>query len=243
VVGSVEWDIKSNYLYKNDLMLLDFLAKNKFKRPIYFASPSSISDAVDVDKYCYQEGFVYRFMPVKPDERDYIKGVGSVNTDASYDIFMNKCKWGNLSAPGVYVDRESYRNTMIPKQNFARLARKLTVEGKNDSAVKVCDYVQQIFPDNKISFDYYMIQFVDVYYRAGAFEKGTKLADRLMQIYEQNTDYILSLNPEFRGNFDEDLNESFSFFNTLKQIADQYDQKDVSKRVDDFLNQKMGALQ
>jgi hypothetical protein len=243
VVGSVEWDIKSNYLYKNDLMLLDFLAKNKFKRPIYFASPSSISDAVDVDKYCYQEGFVYRFMPVKPDERDYIKGVGSVNTDASYDIFMNKCKWGNLSAPGVYVDRESYRNTMIPKQNFARLARKLTAEGKNDSAVKVCDYVQQIFPDNKISFDYYMIQFVDVYYRAGAFEKGTKLADRLMQIYEQNTDYILSLNPEFRGNFDEDLNESFSFFNTLKQIADQYDQKDVSKRVDDFLNQKMGALQ
>jgi hypothetical protein len=156
---------------------------------------------------------------------------------------MNKCKWGNLSAPGVYVDRESYRNTMIPKQNFARLARKLTVEGKNDSAVKVCDYVQQIFPDNKIHFDYYMIQFVDVYYKAGAFEKGTKLADRLMQIYEQNTDYILSLNPEFRGNFDEDLNESFSFFNTLKQIADQYNQKDVSKRVDDFLNQKMGALQ
>jgi hypothetical protein len=243
VVGSVEWDIKSNYLYKNDLMLLDFLAKNQFKRPIYFASPSSISDAVDVDKYCYQEGFVYRFMPVKPDERDYIKGVGSVNAEASYDIFMNKCKWGNLSAPGVYVDRESYRNTMIPKQNFARLARKLTTEGKNDSAVKVCDYVQQIFPDNKISFDYYMIQFVDVYYKAGAFEKGTKLADRLMQIYAQNTDYILSLNPEFRGNFDEDLNESFSFFNTLKQIADQYDQKDVSKRVDDFLNQKMGALQ
>ena len=242
VVGSVEWDIKSNYLYKNDLMLLDFLAKNKFKRPIYFASPSSVSDAVDVDKYCYQEGFVYRFMPVKPDDRDFIKGVGSVNAEISYDILLNKCKWGNLNAPGVYVDRESYRNTMIPKQNFARLARKLTIENKNDSAVKVCDYVQQIFPDNKIHFDYYMIQFVDVYYKAGAFTKGNKLANRLMDIYQQNADYYLSLNPEFRGNYDEDLNEAFGLFNTMKQIADQYNQKDISARVDKFLNQRMGEM-
>jgi hypothetical protein len=242
VVGTVEWDIKSNYLYKNDLMLLDFLAKNKFKRPIYFASPSSVSDAVDVDKYCYQEGFVYRFMPVKPDDRDFIKGVGSVNADISYDVMMNKCKWGNLNQPGVYVDRESYRNTMIPKQNFARLARKLTVENKMDSAVKVCDYVQKIFPDNKIHYDYYMIQFVDVYYKAGAFDKGNKLANRLMQIYQQNTDYYLSVNPEFRGNYDEDLNEAFGFFNSMKQIADQYNQKDVSQRVDKFLNERAGVM-
>lgn len=241
VVSSVEWDIKSNYLGKNDLMLLDFLAKNKFKRPIYFASPSSLSDAVDVDKYCYQEGFVYRFMPVRPDNQDFIKGVGSVNADISYDIMMNKCKWGNLNMPGVYVDRESYRNTMIPKQNFARLARKLTLENKMDSAVRVCDYVQQIFPDNKIHFDYYMIQFVDVYFKAGAFEKGNKLANRLMQIYQQNTDYYLSLNPEFRGNYDEDLNEAFGFFNSMKQIAEQYDQKDIVKRVDKFMNERMGA--
>ena len=241
-VGTVEWDIKSNYLYKNDLMLLDFLAKNKFKRPIYFVSPSSMSDAVDVDKYCYQEGFIYRFMPVKPDERDFIKGVGSVNSEASYDILMNKCKWGNLNQPGVYVDRESSRNTMMPKQDFARLARKLTIEGKNDSAVKVCDYVQKIFPDNKVHFDYYMIQFVDVYYKAGAFDKGNKLANRLFEIYQQNTDYYLSLNPEFRGNYDEDLNEAYGFFNSMKQIADQYNQKAISQRVDKFMNERMGGL-
>jgi hypothetical protein len=223
-------------------MLLDFLAKNKFKRPIYFASPSSVSDAVDVDKYCYQEGFVYRFMPVKPDDLDYIKGVGSVNADISYNIMMNKCKWGNLSDPDVYVDRESYRNTMIPKQNFARLARKLSLEGKNDSAVKVCDYVQKVFPDNKVHFDYYMIQFVDVYYKAGAFEKGNKLANQLMKIYEQNVNYFISLSPEFRGNYDDDLNEAFGFFNSMKQIAEQYNQKDIAQKVDKFLNEKSGVM-
>jgi hypothetical protein len=242
VVGNVEWDIKSNYLYKNDLMLLDFLAKNKFKRPVYFVSPSAMSDAVDVDKYCYQEGYVYRFLPVNPDDRDYIKGMGSVNSDVTYDVLMNKSKWGNLNAPGVYVDRESMRNIMPAKQNFYRLARKLTIENKNDSAVKVCDYVQQIFPDNKISFDYYMIQFVDVYYKAGAFDKGNKLAERLFKIYQQNLDYFLSVDTKFRGNFDEDINEAFSLFNTLKQIAEQYNQKDLAQRVEKYMNERTGVL-
>jgi hypothetical protein len=239
VVGSVEWDIKSNYLYKNDIMLLDFLAKNKFKRPVYFASPSSVSDAVDVDKYCYQEGFVYRFLPVRQDE-SFIKGLGSVNSTASYDIMMNNCKWGNLNLPGVYVDRESYRNTMIPKQNMARLARKLVSEGKNDSAVRVCDYVQKVFPDNKIHYDYYMIQFVDVYYRAGAIQKANELARRLNKIYGQDIDYYMSLTPGFQSNYEDDINEAFSYFNTMKEIAGQNQQKELVAEIDDFLT-KHGA--
>jgi hypothetical protein len=241
VLGSIEWDIKSNYLYKNDLMLLDFLATNQFERPIYFASPSSVSDAVDVDKYCYQDGFVYRFLPVLPDNRDFVQGLGSVNSEASYDILMNKCKWGNLADPKVYVDRESYRNSMIPKQNFVRLGRKLATEGKNDSAIKICDYVQQIFPDNKIRFDIYMSQFVEVYYLAKAFEKGNKLSNRLLDIYEQNADYIASLNPEFRANYEEDLNQAFGLFQMLKQLADEYGQKSISDRIDKYQKSRTGG--
>ena len=128
IVESVNWDVKSNYLYKNDLMLLDFLATNMWKRPIYFASPSSVSDVLDVDKYCHQEGFVSRFLPVLA--KGYVEGLGGMDAVGSYDILLNKCKWGNLDDPKVYVDRESYRNSMIPKQNFIRLARQLLDEGK-----------------------------------------------------------------------------------------------------------------
>jgi hypothetical protein len=240
VVGSVEWDIKSNYLYKNDLMLLDFLAANQFKRPIYFASPSSISDAVDVDQYCYQEGFVYRFLPVSKDPKDFVSGLGSVNPDASYQILMNKCKWGNLADPDVYVDRESYRNSMIPKQNFVRLGRKLASEGRSDSAVKVCDYVQQIFPDNKIHYDIYMSQFVEVYYMSKAFDKGNKLANHLLDSFEQDINYMTSLDPKFRGNYEEDLTQAFSLFNLLKQLAEEYEQTAIIQRIDKFLAVKSG---
>lgn len=36
---------------------------------------------------------------------------------------------------------------------------------------------------------------------SNAFDKGDELANRLLDIYEQNADYITSLNPEFRGNY------------------------------------------
>ncbi len=240
-LGYVEWDIKSNYLYKNDLMLLDFLATNQFDRPIYFASPSSISDAVDVDKYCYQEGFVYRFLPVKQSEPDYVQGIGSVNADASYNILMNKCKWGNLADPRVYVDRESYRNSMIPKQNFVRLGKKLASEGRYDSAVRVCDRVQEIFPDNKIHYDIYMSQFIEIYYMSNAMAKGNKLANTLLDIYEENADYISSLNPEFRSNYEEDLNQAFGLFSLIRQVADQYKQTAIVQRIDKYVNSRTGG--
>jgi tetratricopeptide (TPR) repeat protein len=222
-------------------MLLDFLAKNKFKRPVYFGSPAGVQ-SFDISPYCFMEGYVYRFLPVKAEGPDFIKRVGSVNSDASYDILMNKCKWGNLADPRVYVDPESYRNTFLPKQNFMRLAKALVAEGKNDMAVKVCDRVQEAFPDNKVHFDYYMIEFVDVYYKAGAIEKGNKLANRLIQIYEQNLDYFSALNPEFRTQYNDDVNMAFSFFDYMKQIAAQSNQTSIVQHIDKYLSSKKGMM-
>lgn len=233
VLSSVDLDINTNTLGKNDLMLLDFLAKNKFKRPVYFGSPAGVQ-SFDVSPYCFMEGYVYRFLPVKAEGTDFVKRMGGVDSDASYNILMNKCKWGNLADPRVYVDPESYRNTFLPKQNFMRLAKTLIAEGKNDMAVKACDRVQEVFPDNKVHFDYYMIDFVEVYYKAGAFEKGNKLASRLLQIYEQNLDYISTLSPEFQGNYSEDKNLALSVIDYIKQMAGQFNQSSIIKSIDKY---------
>ncbi|MEI6062823.1 MAG: DUF2723 domain-containing protein, partial [Bacteroidota bacterium] len=110
VVSSVEFDIKPNTLYKNDLMLLDFLAKNKFKRPVYFSNPASIK-SFDLSRYCFMEGFVYRFMPANAEGSDFYKRIGGVNAESSYDILMNKCKWGKWPM---------LRYTSIPKASGIR---------------------------------------------------------------------------------------------------------------------------
>jgi len=236
MVKSVDWDVKSNYLYKNDLMFLDFLATNNWKRPVYFATPSSVSDVLDVEKYCHQEGFVSRFLPVLA--KGYVEGLGGVDAEGSYDILMNKCKWGNLADPKVYVDRESYRNSMIPKQNFIRLAIQLLDEGKKEKAVKAIDCCLEAFPNNKITFDYYMMQFAEIYYKCGATAKGNKLAETLADIYEENLDYYSSLAPEFAANYQSDAEQAMAVLNRLSSLARENKQEPVAKKIDKFMEMK-----
>jgi hypothetical protein len=240
MVKSIDWDVKSNYLYKNDLMFLDFLATNNWKRPVYFATPSSVSDVLDVEKYCHQEGFVSRFLPVLA--KGYIEGLGGVDAEGSYDIMMNKCKWGNLADPKVYVDRESYRNSMIPKQNFIRLAIQLLDEGKKDMAIKAIDRCQEAFPNNKITYDYYMMQFADIYYKCGATAKGNKLVETLAGIYEENLNYYTSLGPKFTANFQSDMQQSMAVLDRLSSMAKENKQDATAKKIDQFMQMKSGLV-
>ena len=240
IVKSVDWDVKSNYLYKNDLMLLDFLATNMWERPLYFVSPSSVSNVLDIEKYCHQEGFVSRFLPVIA--KGYIEGLGGMDTEGSYDILINKCKWGNLNDPKVYVDRESYRTSMMPKQNFIRLARQLLDEGKKDMAIKTVDKCIEVFPNNKITFDYYMMQFAEVYYKSDALAKGNQLVETLATIYEGNVNYYTSLRPEFVANYQSDIEQSIAVLDRLSSMAKEYKQDAVAKKIDQFLSMKYKLL-
>ncbi len=223
IVPVVEWEIKSNYLYKNDLMLLDFLASNNWERPLYFASPSSVNKVLGIDKYCHQTGVVYKFIPVLAD--DYIAGLGGVDTEASYDILMNKSKWGNLNQPGVYVDRESYRNSMMHKQNFMRLAQALVNKGKNTEAIAVADRCLKEFPNEKMSFDYYMLPLAEVYYLAGDTVRANNFVKTLADIYTGNLAYYASVNPKFSSFYEDDRMQAFAVMSRIWEYGRTYNQQ------------------
>ncbi len=226
IVPAIEWEVKQNYLYKNDLMLLDLIATNNWKRPIYFANPSSISKVLGIESYCHLEGMVYKFMPVKAE--NFISGVGGVNAEASYDIFMNKCKWGNLNIPGVYVDRESARNSIIPKQNFMRVAESLLSKGDKEKAVALLDECLRQFPYNKFTYDMFIIPFADVYYEAGAMDKGNAITERVFDIYCQNIDYYNRLDSKHIKYFQRDYEQALGIIQNLSMMTKRNKQTDLT---------------
>jgi len=63
IFPSFEWTISKGGLFKNETMFLDFLATNKWQRPIYFVNPSSVRSVANISDYCQQEGVVYRLLP------------------------------------------------------------------------------------------------------------------------------------------------------------------------------------
>jgi hypothetical protein len=231
IVDEITWEITQNGLYKNDLMLLDFLATSNWERPIYFTNPNSVSKVLNVDKYCHMEGMVYRFMPVEA--VGVVENLGGVYTDGSWKLLMEQANWGNLHLPDVTVDRESSRNSIMAKQSYVRLAQALISEGKADSASAVLDKGMYFFPHEKITFDFYMLPWVEVYYNAENMDKGNELARLLMNRYLDDLRYYNSLGAKFTSYYDNNIQEAMAVLQRLAQIADKHQQVDLAKEIED----------
>ncbi|MFA6949379.1 MAG: DUF2723 domain-containing protein [Lentimicrobiaceae bacterium] len=230
IVPYIDWDIRANYLFKNDLMLMDFLANNNWERPIYFASPSSVSKVFDIDKYCHQTGIVYKFIPVLA--YDYYRGLGGVDEIASYNILVNKAKWGDLNNPKVTADPESKRNASMLKQNYIRLAKVLVQKGKYTKAIAVVDKLISEFPNEKFTFDIYMLSIADIYYKSGDTVKGNDFIRTVARVYGSNIAFYNQVNPKFAEYYKEDSEEALMIMAKLFSIAKQNNQDKLYKELD-----------
>lgn len=239
MVDTLYWTITSNVLYKNDLLLLDLIATNHWKRPLYFSAPYSVAKACDIDQYCFMEGWVYKFMPVKADSADYIKGLGGIDGPGSYDILMNKCKWGNLNDPGVYVDPESRQNIQRFRQNILRITQWMINHGQPDKAKALLELNIKYFPYTKFVPETYDISFVDTYYQVGETAKANALAKQMVRCYEEDLHYYHSYSPQSRENFQEDIKTAFAVLQKLNLIATQYEQVKLAAEIETVLNQRM----
>jgi hypothetical protein len=167
MVDTIYWTIKSNTLYKNDIMMLDLIASSNWKRPLYFASHSSVSHCFNVDSFCIMEGWVYKFIPVKALSSDFIPGMGGVDAAGSYDLITNKFKWGNLADPHVYVDPESLNNSLRAKTNILRTAQGLIALKRYKDAIRIMDDYFKHFPESKFPFDMFDTPMAEMYYQCG----------------------------------------------------------------------------
>jgi hypothetical protein len=243
MADTIYWTIKSNQLYKNDIMLLDLIASTNWKRPLCFAAPNSVSHCFNVDSFMLVQGWVYKFMPVKAMPNDYIQGMGGVDPTTSYDILMNKCAWGNLNDPHVYVDPESLNNSVRPKTNILRTAQSLMDQGKNKEAATLMDQYFKYFPDSKISYDMYVLPFAELYFKAGENKKAIALIERISQIYSENLDYYFSFSGKNKDYYQEDIQTALGMIKRMNTIASQNHQEKLAAKMDSLFNQKVKSYQ
>lgn len=247
VPDSLTWRISGNSLYKNDLMLLDLISSNDWERPIYFSNPSSIKKVLNLDEYMHLEGFVYRLRPYKAE--GYMKNMGGINPEKSFDLLVNKAKYGNLEKDGVCVDRESYRNAGIPKNNLLRVAEAfldradlLAFEDSTANQTQIKEYTVQAvqaldtyvhyFPNHKIHWDMYMLPYAEAYMRAGEKEKATEVINALYQYYTSDLDYINSQRPLFKELLVNDQQTALGVLQRLGKSTKENGLKELSSKID-----------
>ena len=237
IVDEIVWTIpdKVQYLTKNELMLLDFMATNNWERCVYFTSLNDIADILGIDKYLHQQGLSHRFMPVEAPE--YYKGAGGVFIDGSYDLLVNNSRWGRLNDPDVTVDPESFRNISFIKMAYMRLAKALVSRQRYEEAIAVMDKCQEFFPDEKIPYGfYYEGYFPDLYYKAGAIEKGDDVLKKIAANATDELRYYKTLTPKFAEYYKDNIHDALSLVNTMADSAKRNHRYELQEELDKVVN-------
>lgn len=204
-VPRVNWKIERQVLLKNHLMVLDLLANNNWKRPIYFAVTTGPDSYINLQDYFQLEGLTYRVVPVySPNNNPNLQG--RVATDIMYHNVMDKFKWGNMETEGdIYLDENILRMTTNLRLQLSSLAEALIAEGRNDDARAILDLSLAKMPERNVPYDRILLPTVEAYYAIGDKDKANQLSERLFTIMEENLNHFLSLEPKFAGRLLDDM--------------------------------------
>lgn len=127
--GTIEWDVpatqhlptgpgdtgENNFLRVQDIMIIDIIRANKWKRPIYFAVTVSNSNMLGLNDHLTMEGLAFRLNPI-PDQR--------INPEKLKEnlLVTYRDHYRNLNNPKVHYDDNVHRLMQNYRSAYLQLA-------------------------------------------------------------------------------------------------------------------------
>lgn len=189
-VSEMRFDIPKDILMKNDLAVLNTIAANRWKRPIYFTSAFG---ELGFGEYLRKDGLTYRLVPVANQQ---------VNTEWMKDKLMNKFAFGNANVPNVYFDEENRRHLNTIRSAYSELAFDLASKNRKEEARNALEKVdkmmlQENFPYGMISrgnqHNRNSIAFLEACYRADDKALAAKVMKSVKNDLQQQMKFYNSL--------------------------------------------------
>jgi hypothetical protein len=195
VVSDVFFELpeKKNIIVKNDLAILNIIAANKWKRPIYFTAPYSASE-LGLSQYVRKDGLTYRLVPVKNNT--------GINVDWVVDKLMNKFAFGHANLKGVYFDEQNRLHLNTIRGAYADGAAGLADIGRKEEAKKLLvmadkGILEENHPYAMVSHNnqhnYFTFRFLEACYKAGYKELADHVSKALHKDFDQQMKYYQAL--------------------------------------------------
>lgn len=215
-------------LTRDEVMMMDIVANNDWKRGIFFSSSrgSSFSVALLSGGHVKQVGMAYELSPVKEEPMFY-------NVAKMVKNMMSVYEYGDMANPHVLTDYYARRHTVQYRSNFLLLAEQLLNRKQTTKAISVLDYSLKLMPLERVldfgevnSCDPFMSlkfnerhgdynfqgqtirakcsgslhEYVQLYYLAGQKTKAEALGTKLLANYKSIIAYFEHSDAEFAGN-------------------------------------------
>ena len=211
-----------SYYTRSELMIMEMLEQNNWKRPYYFAVSCGDSYYLGLKPYFEMTGLAYHITPTRSKD-----GQPRVNTELMYENMMHKFRFGNMDYPGVYIDENLHRMCHTHRMMFLELAEALYREHKDDKAREVLNYSLKVLPPYNIPYastDYTSVGYAQLYYALGneediarANEIVTALADNCVEYLEWGA----SLNKQDRKFMSSTIGHHSAIFGYAMQLAER----------------------
>ena len=207
---TMQFTVNKGNLTKDDIAILNIvaaIAKEGWKRPIYFGG--GLGDNYEgMEDYLKLEGGVYHLVPFKkrPDSlhQQQRQDIGFVDLDKSYDLYVNKFKYGNAADGKVYFDEKNRIFFSQYRMGAARIAGDLAEAGRTKEAINILNKITSSISDfanaNSImptDISGYMIAVA--YYKAGDKVNGKKYADLMLKSAQDDVNWLMTLSEDERN--------------------------------------------
>ncbi|MBU3677728.1 MAG: DUF2723 domain-containing protein, partial [Chitinophagaceae bacterium] len=128
LVSAIDFEIMPNGVaYKNDWAILNIVAANAWKRPIYFANSIDPGHYEGLEQYLRMEGLAYKLVPEFTPGSNMNQPL-NVNTKKCTDLIMNTYQFGNAHKGHIHFDQTNRRMLNSPRVMGVQLCEALLRE-------------------------------------------------------------------------------------------------------------------
>ena len=221
IVSQLSFTITKSALLKNDATILNIIAANNWKRPIYFTSDYK---ELGFGKYLRQDGMTYRLVPIQD---------GQVNNDWAYDKMMNKFKFGNANVSGVYFDEENRRHLNSIRLAYSQAAISLAISGKKEEAKRLLNKCDTMMNQGNMPYgmasryqqqNQFSLQFLQAAYLAEDQKLIAKISAALTKDMMEQQLFYQNLSDIKRENMSEEEQRNEFLLDRLNKMKAQYAQ-------------------
>lgn len=212
-------------LVKSDFIILNFIASNQWKRPVYFTAAFG---ELGFSQYLRKDGLSFRLVPVanKFPQQNWVVDqalrqarmggtqIRDNNSDFMYNNLMTKYEFGGANKKGVYFDEENRRHILGLRALYGEAAGNLADQGRKEEAQKLIDKAEGgISPENLPyaqtsrynGHNQTGLLYLEACYKAGKTELAEKIRKEIRTDLEQQEkyyNYIRTERPELYGGFE-----------------------------------------
>ena len=163
------------------LSMLDSIARDGWKRPLYYAYSLPVSNYVGMYPYTRTVGLATQIVPLAGG------GEGSLDVERTYDCLMNRFKWGNLDTHSLYLDETCLSLCFYHRTLFDSLIEALEARGDSERALRVAERCLEVLPARNVPYDRFSLPVARCLAKHGREEEALSIINPVLA---QADDYL-----------------------------------------------------